>query len=241
MFSPQSTIFNLEEWLPLFFIYKRKFLEVSLFSRYTKCSSYVFMTLGVVMSELDGIPSVNENEPTRRDFLILTTATMGVVGAAGFIWPLIDSMNPAADVLALSTVDVDLKPIAEGQNITVVWQGKPVFIRHRTPAEIENEKTVPLLELKDPQTDEERFTTNPKWLVVVGICTHLGCVPLGQKASDPKGKWGGWYCPCHGSEYDLSGRIRKGPAPVNLPVPKYAFIDDNTLRIGVSQEEIGKA
>lgn len=188
------------------------------------------------MAEAEESLQKHTNAPSRRDFLVLTTATMGAVGAAGFIWPFIDSMNPAADVLALSTVDVNLAPIAEGQSITVMWQGKPVFIRHRTEAEITKERSVALAELKDPQTDEERTKANPKYLIVVGVCTHLGCVPLGQKSSEPRGKWGGWYCPCHGSEYDISGRIRKGPAPINLPVPDFTFLTDSMIRIGVKPD-----
>lgn len=184
------------------------------------------------MSEEHEILESKPSVPTRRDFLVLTTATMGTVGAASFLWPFIDSMNPAADVLALSTIDVDLAPLAEGQSITVMWQGKPVFIRHRTPEEIKKERSVGLKDLKDPQTDEERTKANPKYLVVVGVCTHLGCVPLGQKSTEPRGNWGGWYCPCHGSEYDASGRIRKGPAPMNLPVPDFSFLNDTTIRIG---------
>lgn len=180
---------------------------------------------------------LKEQEPTRRDFLILTTAAMGTVGAAGFLWPFIDSMNPSADVLALSTVDVDLKALAVGQSITVMWQGKPVFIRYRTPKEIQEARSVNLETLPDPQADTVRVKKDPRWLVVVGVCTHLGCVPLGQKTSDPRGDWGGWYCPCHGSEYDTSGRIRKGPAPHNLAVPPYTFLTDTSIRIGTSGEE----
>ena len=167
----------------------------------------------------------------RRDFLLIATATLGAVGAGLAAWPFVSSMNPAADTLALSTTDVDLSPIAVGQSITVVWRGKPVFIRHRTKAEIEEANSVAISELPDPQKDEARVE-KPEWLVVVGICTHLGCIPLGQKASDPRGEFGGWFCPCHGSQYDTSGRIRKGPAPTNLAVPKYAFLDDQTIRIG---------
>jgi ubiquinol-cytochrome c reductase iron-sulfur subunit len=147
------------------------------------------------------------------------------------IWPLVDNMNPSADVLALASTEVDLSAIEEGMSITVTWRGKPVFIRHRTPAEIEEARSVDVSALRDPQTDEERVE-KPEWLVMVGVCTHLGCVPLGQKPTDPHGEYGGWFCPCHGSHYDHSGRIRKGPAPVNLEVPEYAFLDDTTIRIG---------
>lgn len=176
--------------------------------------------------------SGSSDTPSRRDFLILASGAVGAVGAGAFAWPFIKSMNPAADVLALSAIDVDLKPIAEGQAITVMWRGKPLFIRHRTPQEIKDMSLVPLSHLKDPQTDGERFQQNPKWLVVVGVCTHLGCVPSGQKPSDNHGHYGGWFCPCHGSEYDLSGRIRQGPAPRNLEVPPYRFLNDTTIRVG---------
>jgi len=147
------------------------------------------------------------------------------------VWPFIHSMNPAADTLALSTTEVDISAVAEGQAITVTWRGKPVFIRHRTPAEIEAARAVNVAELRDPETDEVRVK-KPEWLILIGICTHLGCVPLGQKPADPKGEFGGWFCPCHGSQYDTSGRIRKGPAPLNLAVPTYTYLTDTSIRIG---------
>ena len=168
---------------------------------------------------------------TRRDFLYLAAGAMGVVGTAFATWPLIDSMNPAADVLALSSTEVDLSPIEVGMAITVIWRGNPVFIRHRTAAEIETAGAVALDALPDPQPDTERVQ-KPEWLVMVGVCTHLGCIPTGQRAGAPKGDYGGWFCPCHGSHYDTSGRIRKGPAPRNLDVPLYEFLDDTTIRIG---------
>lgn len=175
--------------------------------------------------------SPDQDTATRRDFLYLTAGAMGVVGAGVAVWPFIDSMNPAADTLALSTTEVNLAPIEEGQSITVVWQGKPVFIRHRTAEEISRAEAVPLSDLRDPATDESRVQ-KPEWLVMVGICTHLGCVPLGQKPADPKGDFGGWFCPCHGSHYDSSGRIRKGPAPTNMIIPPYAFASDTLIKIG---------
>jgi len=156
---------------------------------------------------------------------------MGAVGAAAVVWPMIDSLSPSADVLALASTEVDLSPIEVGQAITVTWRGKPVFIRHRTETEIEEARAVDVAELRDPQTDEQR-TEKPEWLVMVGICTHLGCIPLGQKPGDPKGDYGGWFCPCHGSHYDTSGRIRKGPAPRNLLVPGYGFTADTTVVVG---------
>ncbi len=172
----------------------------------------------------------------RRDFVTLTAGAAGVVGAACAVWPFVDSLNPAKDVQALATTDVDLSSVAPGQALTVMWQGKPVFIRHRTPQEISHVRNEQDSALIDPETDEARFTLRPEWLVVIGICTHLGCVPQGQKMSEPKGNYEGWFCPCHGSEYDLSGRVRKGPAPKNLPVPPYKFVDENTLRIGEKDE-----
>jgi len=171
-------------------------------------------------------------QKNRRDFLILATGALGAVGVGSFIYPLIKSMNPARDVLAASTIEINLKPVAEGQAITVLWRGKPLFIRRRTEKEIQMARSVPLKDLLDPQTDQDRFKTHPQWLVVVGVCTHLGCVPLGQKSTDNKGEYGGWLCPCHGSEYDISGRVRRGPAPRNLEVPPYTFLNDTTIRVG---------
>ena len=172
-------------------------------------------------------------EPPKRDFLYLTEAAFGAVGAGSVLWPFIDQMNPAADTLALASTEVDLSPIEEGQAITVMWRGKPVFIRHRTPKEVEEARKVDVSALRDPQSDAERVKEGQeKWLVMVGICTHLGCVPLGQKDSDVKGEYGGWFCPCHGSHYDHSGRIRKGPAPTNMAVPDYEFIKENVIKIG---------
>jgi ubiquinol-cytochrome c reductase iron-sulfur subunit len=168
---------------------------------------------------------------TRRDFLLYASSALGVIGTGVALWPFVHSMNPAADTLAMSTTDVDLTPIPPGQSVTVVWQGKPVFVRHRTPEEIATAGKDDAADLKDPQKDGARIK-KPEWLVLVGVCTHLGCVPLGQKPADPKGDFGGWFCPCHGSHYDTSGRIRKGPAPLNLPVPPYAFTGDNAIRIG---------
>lgn len=165
-------------------------------------------------------------EPTRRDFLYIATGAVGAVGAAALAWPFIDQLNPDASVLALASIEVDLSTIDEGGAVTVTWRGKPVFIRHRTATEIEAAKAVDISELRDPQTDEERVQ-RAEWLVMMGICTHLGCVPLGEK-----GEYNGWFCPCHGSHYDTSGRIRKGPAPLNLEVPQYAFIGDDRIKIG---------
>ncbi len=176
-------------------------------------------------------PASGGEGASRRDFLYLATGAVGAVGVAAAAWPFIDSMNPAADTLALASIDVDLAPVDVGQSITVTWRGKPVFIRHRTGAEIEQAAKVAESELPDPATDAARVK-KPEWLVVIGICTHLGCVPLGQKPTDPRGDYNGWFCPCHGSHYDTSGRIRKGPAPANLPVPEYAFTGDTAIRLG---------
>ena len=167
----------------------------------------------------------------RRDFIYTASTVVGVVGVGAAAWPLIDQMNPAADTLALASTEVDLSSLEEGQAITVTWRGKPVFVRHRTPEEIKLAQEVSLDDMRHPETDEERVP-NEKFIVLVGVCTHLGCVPLGQKSGDVKGEYGGWFCPCHGSHYDHSGRIRKGPAPTNLAIPSYEFLSDNVIKIG---------
>lgn len=172
-----------------------------------------------------------EQTGTRRDFLYLTAGAMGAVGAGTALWPFVDSMNPAKDTLAVAETEVNIAAIEVGQSVTVVWRGKPVFIRHRTPAEIEAARAVNLDELRDKESDETRVK-KPEWLVMVGVCTHLGCVPLGNRSGQPKGEYNGWFCPCHGSHYDEAGRIRKGPAPTNLAVPAYEFISDTVIRIG---------
>lgn len=166
------------------------------------------------------------DEPNRRDFLYIATGATAAVGAASLAWPLIDQMNPDASTLALSSIEVDLAPIAAGQIITVKWRGGPVFVRHRTPKEIAAAQKVDLADLKDPQSDADRVK-KPEWLIVIGVCTHLGCVPLGHE-----GQFDGWKCPCHGSIYDTSGRIRQGPAPRNLDVPEYSFLTDTKVKIG---------
>ena len=175
----------------------------------------------------------NENvtQKSRRDFIVVATYAMGAIGAGAAAWPLIDQMNPAADTLALASIEVDVSKIEEGQSITLKWRGKPVFIRHRTKDEIARADEVSLAELRDPQTDAER-AENPDYLVLLGVCTHLGCVPLGQKVGEIKGEYDGWFCPCHGSHYDTSGRIRKGPAPLNLEIPPYSFVSDQVVKIG---------
>ncbi len=167
----------------------------------------------------------------RRDFIVVASYAMAGIGAAAVAWPLIDQMNPAADTLALASIEVDISKIDIGQSITVKWRGKPVFIRHRTEDEINTAQSVELSQLKDPQLDVDRVS-NPKYLVMIGVCTHLGCVPLGQKTGEIKGEYDGWFCPCHGSHYDSSGRIRKGPAPVNLEIPPYTFETESLIKIG---------
>ncbi len=182
------------------------------------------------MSTTTGNP--DEPGPTRRDFLYIVTGAVAAVGTAAAAWPFIDSMNPAADVLAMSTTEVDLTPMVVGQRLTAVWQGKPIFIVRRTAEEIARAKADDNNpNLIDPATDAER-TQREGWLVVIGICTHLGCVPKGQSQGDPVGKWGGWFCVCHGSVYDTAGRVRRGPAPRNLDLPPYEFLDNGSVRLG---------
>jgi ubiquinol-cytochrome c reductase iron-sulfur subunit len=154
------------------------------------------------------------------------TGAVAAVGVGATLWPFIDQMNPDASTLALSSIEVDLSQIAEGQIVKVLYRGAPMFVRHRTKKEIDDAVNTPLADLKDPQTDAERVK-KPEWLVCSGVCTHLGCVPIGHE-----GQYEGWKCPCHGSVYDTSGRIRQGPAPLNLPVPDYAFLTDVNIKIG---------
>ena len=167
-----------------------------------------------------------DKKTNRRDFIFTASYALGAVGVGAVAWPLIDQMNPDASVKALASTEVDISGVERGQSITVLWRGKPVFIRRRTDEEIAKAKEVNLEELKHPEKDEDR-AKDPEWLVMLGVCTHLGCVPLGDK-----GEYGGWFCPCHGSHYDTSGRIRKGPAPTNMEVPKYEFVNSNTIKIG---------
>ncbi|MGB7125868.1 MAG: ubiquinol-cytochrome c reductase iron-sulfur subunit [Methylovirgula sp.] len=164
--------------------------------------------------------------PSRRDFLFIATGAAGVAAVASAVWPLIDQMNPDASILAAASTEVDLSHIAEGQIVTVKWRGKPVFVRHRTAKEIAESRAVHLSDLRDPASDQSRVQ-KPEWLVVIGICTHLGCVPLGHR-----GLYDGWFCPCHGSVYDLAARIREGPAPYNLVLPPYKFISDTKISMG---------
>ena len=175
--------------------------------------------------------SSEKDKSSRRDFLYLSSISIGGVGVAAFMWPFLKSMNPAEDTLALGSTEVDLSNILVGQSMTVKWRGRPVFIRRRTQEEINEANSVDISSLKDPVEDKDRVQ-QAEWLIMEGVCTHLGCVPLGQKISDTKGEYNGWFCPCHGSHYDTSGRVRKGPAPDNLPVPPYRFISDTKIIIG---------
>ena len=172
-----------------------------------------------------------KEKDSRRDFLYLSSMTIGGIGVAAFIWPFVKSMNPAEDTLALGSTEVDLSNILVGQSMTVKWRGRPVFIRRRTQEEINEANSVDVTSLKDPIEDKDRVQ-QAEWLIMEGVCTHLGCVPLGQKISDTKGEYNGWFCPCHGSHYDTSGRVRKGPAPDNLPIPPYKFVSDTKIIIG---------
>lgn len=175
--------------------------------------------------------TTHDGKTTRRDFLYLTAGAMGAVAVGSAVWPLVDSMNPAADTLALASTEVDISKVEVGMAITVVWRGAPVFIRRRTAEEITAARADKWDDLRDPEKDEDRVKKD-EWLVVKGVCTHLGCIPLGTQSGQPKGDFGGWFCPCHGSHYDTSGRIRLGPAPKNLPVPPYEFVSDTLIRIG---------
>ncbi len=173
---------------------------------------------------------MSDDDPNkgRRDFLYVATAAVGVVGVGAVAWPLINQMNPDASVLAMASTEFDLGSVEEGSSVTIKWRGSPVFVRHRTQAEIDEARAVPMGDLKDPEEDQNRVKEgHDQWLVMVALCTHLGCVPVGDA-----GEFGGWFCPCHGSEYDTSGRIRKGPAPKNLVVPPYQFLSDTVIQIG---------
>ena len=169
---------------------------------------------------------MSDKKPKRREFLFTVSYAVGAVGVGAVVWPLVDQMNPDASVKALASTEVDVSSVQPGNTITVLWRGKPVFIRRRTQDEISEARSVKLEELPHPEKDEDR-AKDPEWLVMLGVCTHLGCVPL-----DQKGDFNGWFCPCHGSHYDTSGRIRKGPAPKNLDVPPYTFLSDTMIKIG---------
>ncbi len=188
---------------------------------------------------------LDEGYQTRRDVILIGAAAFAAIGGAAILWPLLDQMNPDASTLSLASIDVDLAPIEEGQAITVMWRGKPIFIRHRTAKEVEEAKDIKINQLIDPlarnanlpedaqATDINRAAADKEpWLVMIGICTHLGCIPKGQAVGDYKGEYGGWFCPCHGSQYDTAGRVRVGPAPQNMYIPPYAFTSDTKIKIG---------
>jgi ubiquinol-cytochrome c reductase iron-sulfur subunit len=169
----------------------------------------------------------------RRDFIYIATGAFAAAGAATVLWPLVNQMNPSADVLALAQIDLDLSAIAPGQAVKVSWRGKPVFARNLTPKEIAEANAVPVSSLRDPQTLAQRTKAGKEnWLITLGVCTHLGCVPLGAGEGENKGAFGGYFCPCHGSQYDTAARIRSGPAPKNLEVPDYAFKSPTQVTIG---------
>ena len=183
---------------------------------------FLYISWIFVSNEIENKKETGE----RRDFLYTASYALGAVGLGAAVWPLVDQMNPDASVKALSTTEVDVSSVEPGKTITVLWRGKPIFIRRRTKAEIEEAAAVDLKDLKDPEKDSDR-AKNPEWLVMVGVCTHLSCVPL-----NGKGEYNAWFCPCHGTHYDTSGRVRKGPAPKNLEIPKYEFVDNSTIKIG---------
>jgi len=177
--------------------------------------------------------------------IMVAAGGFAAVGAAIALWPLLDQMNPDQSALSFASTEVDLSHVEAGQAITVMWRGKPIFIRHRTGKEIEESKAVPIDKLIDPlarnanlkddapATDENRASSDREpWLVMIGICTHLGCIPKGQAVGDYKGDYGGWFCPCHGSQYDTAGRVRVGPAPENMAIPPYTFLSDTKVKIG---------
>ncbi len=172
-------------------------------------------------------------EPTRRDFIYIATAATAAVGAGAVAWPLVAQMGKAADTRAAGSIEIDLTKVSEGQQLKVLWRGKPIFVRYRTQKEIDEADAVDISKLPDPQKDEDRFVPKPdgkidrRMLVMIGVCTHFGCIPVGES-----GDFDGWYCPCHGSHYDTSGRIRKGPAPKNLYIPPYKYISDTIIKIG---------
>lgn len=180
--------------------------------------------------EKDSHETVDEG---KRDFIYIATGAVAAAGAASLAWPFVMQMGKAADTLAAGSIDIDLSGVAEGQQLKVLWRGKPIFVRHRTPAEIAEAEGTDISDCPDPQTDTERLiptpsgAVDPKYLVMVGVCTHFGCVPVGEA-----GDFNGWYCPCHGSHYDTSGRIRKGPAPKNLEIPPYEYISDTVIKVG---------
>lgn len=181
----------------------------------------------------EGMASEAGDGVRRRDFINIAAVSAAGVGAAALLYPLVNQMNPSADVLALASIDVDISAIQPGQAIKTIWRKQPIFIRNLLPQEIAAANAVPVGDLRDPQTLADRTAEGkPNWLITLGVCTHLGCVPLGAAEGENRGEFGGYFCPCHGSHYDTAGRIRKGPAPLNLEVPEYIFTSDTVVRIG---------
>jgi len=195
------------------------------------------------INEVTTVANASNPEPTRRDFLYIATGAVATVGAAFAAWPFIDQMNPSSAVLAMASIEVDISAIQPGQQVIFKWRGHPLFVRRRTAKEIAEARAVSVSALVDglarnanltdsaPASDENRVI-KPEWLVLVGVCTHLGCTPTVSTPQSPQGSFGGWLCHCHGSEYDTAGRIRKGPAPQNLAVPPYSFTDSTKIKIG---------
>lgn len=187
------------------------------------------------MSDTDKSDDITgeHGEPTRRDFIYIATAATAAIGGGAFAWPLVSQMSAAADTRAAGSIEIDLSKVSEGQQLKVLWRGKPVFVRYRTQKEIDAAEAVDIETLRDPQSDDDRFVANlegklnKNLLVMVGVCTHFGCIPVGEQ-----GDFGGWYCPCHGSHYDTSGRIRTGPAPLNMEIPEYTYISDTVIKVG---------
>lgn len=185
------------------------------------------------MTETSKVETLGEEGVRRRDFIHIAAVSWAGVGAAAVALPLVNQMNPSADVRALASIEVDVSAIEPGQAIKTSWRKQPVFVRNLTPAEVAEANKVAIGSLRDPQTLAERTKPGKEnWLVTLGVCTHLGCVPLGAAAGEVKGEFGGYFCPCHGSHYDVAGRIRKGPAPLNLKVPEYSFSSDTVVRVG---------
>lgn len=177
--------------------------------------------------------SDHPEDESKRDFIFIATGAVAAAGAAGVAWPLIAQMDKAGDTLAAGSIEIDVSKVAEGQQLKTLWRGKPIFVRHRTQAEIAAARATDVAECPDPAADDERFIAGldgqikPQYLVMIGVCTHFGCVPVGEA-----GDFDGWYCPCHGSHYDTAGRIRKGPAPANMEIPPYEYISDTVIKVG---------
>lgn len=184
-------------------------------------------------ASLDSTKDGEHVDEGKRDFIYIATGAVAAAGAANLVWPFVMQMGKAADTLAAGSIEIDLSKVAEGAQLKTLWRGKPVFVRHRTPAEIKAAVETDVSDCPDPATDESRFVPmadgkiNSKFLVMIGVCTHFGCVPVGEA-----GDFDGWYCPCHGSHYDTAGRIRKGPAPKNMEIPPYEYISDNVIKVG---------